>query len=107
MRLRRSQSIMELRRGLANADAEVRAAAAWALGQMGSGAAGASADLVRALSDADAIVRGLSAVALREAGPAAASAIPALIAGLQDGDSSVRRLRRALGRMKLPLPCLR
>jgi hypothetical protein len=100
-KLRSSHSLAELQRGLTNSDAEVRAAAAWALGQMGSGAARASADLVRALSDSDAIVRGLAAVAFREAGPAAASAIPALIAGLKDGDSSVRMIcAEALGRMK-------
>jgi HEAT repeat protein len=99
--LQRSRSLAELQRGLSHADAEVRAAAAWALGQLGPAGVDAAADLVHGLSDPDPIVRGLAAVALREAGVAASSAAPALIASLKDTDSSVRMVcAEALGRIK-------
>jgi hypothetical protein len=96
-----SGSIAEMRHGLSDPDPEVRAAAAWALGQQRARASGAVPDLARALSDQDGIVRGLAAVALRETGPAASEAVPSLIKGLKDTDSSVRMIcAEALGRVK-------
>jgi len=96
-----TSSIAEMRQGLVYSDPEVRAAAAWALGQQGLRAPGAVPDLVRALSDVNSIVRGLAAVALREAGTGARAAVPSLITGLKDSDSSVRMIcAEALGRAK-------
>jgi hypothetical protein len=79
-------------------DAEVRAAAAWSLGQIGARAAARAAELGAALSDPDPVVRGLAAVALRNLGAAAAPARDALIKRLKDPETAVRLMAaNALG----------
>lgn len=72
------------------ARSEVRAAAAWSLGQMGAQAAPAALDLAAALKDNDPVVRGLAAVALRAMGGAGSPALQALISSLRDPDTAVR-----------------
>jgi HEAT repeat protein len=95
VRLRSSSSVPALKQGLASADSEVRAAAAWSLGQSPARNQ-ASAGLITALRDTNPIVRGLAALALRDS-PAA---IPALIEALKDPDSSIRMIAAEdLGRL--------
>ncbi|MEO8657351.1 MAG: DUF2961 domain-containing protein [Bryobacteraceae bacterium] len=99
--LERTGSLAELTHGLRHSDAEVRAAAAWALGQWGKRATEALPALSRALEDSDATVRGLAAVALRELGASGGAAVPALIRALKDQDSNVRMIGAVtLGRWK-------
>ncbi len=77
---------------LADTDPEVRAAAAWALTQMGAAAAPAVASLERTLRDVDAHVRSVAAIALRGMGAHAAPAIPGLVQALADSSAFVRAL---------------
>ncbi len=100
--LDRNGSIAEMKQGLKDSDAEVRAAAAWALGQYPVRAAAAVPDLAATLRDRDAMVRGMAAVGLREAGVPARAAAGELIQGLKDSDSSVRMIcAEALGRAQV------
>lgn len=86
---------------LADLDPDVRAAAASALGKLGSTAAFAVSSLAAALGDRDPRVRRAAAWALGDVGPGAAEAVPALIDALSDGDGRVRwravRALRAIG----------
>jgi hypothetical protein len=75
---------------LADPNAEVRAAAAWAFSQMGPAGAVGVPGLARSLADPDPLVRSLSAVTLRSIGPKAAGAVPALIHALSDVEPTVR-----------------
>jgi HEAT repeat protein len=68
---------------LTESDADVRAAAAWALSQMGPAGAKAVPGLTKSLADPNPLVRSLSAVALRSMGPKAVDALPALILALR------------------------
>jgi hypothetical protein len=80
----------ELSKALDDPDIRVRAAAAWALAQIGSAGASAIPALSASLADEDAGVRCRAAVALRSMGPLAASAVPALIKALNDPAAYVR-----------------
>ncbi len=71
---------------------EVREAAAWSLGQLGTGASPLVPALTAALGDRDPVVRGLVALALRDAGPGALPALDSLIAHLSDEDVNVRMM---------------
>jgi len=84
--------LQALREALGHADAEIRLAAAWSIGQLGEGAAGLAPALVTALRDGDLAVRGLAALALRDAGPAAEAALDPLVAALDDADAGVRMM---------------
>ena len=77
---------------LGHADAEIRLAAAWSIGQLGEGAVGLVPALVPALGDRELAVRGLAALALRDAGPAAVGALDPLVAALNDPDAGVRMM---------------
>jgi hypothetical protein len=83
-------AVGDLARSLADSDADVRAAAAWALTQIGPVGEAATPALVTALTDPNPNVRCLSALALREIGPHAVAAVPALAKTLSDADPSVR-----------------
>jgi HEAT repeat protein len=78
---------------LRDADADVREAAAKALGEIGDAAA--VPGLLAALGDAEANVREAAAKALGQIGDAAA--VPGLLAALRDADADVRRAAAALG----------
>jgi HEAT repeat protein len=81
----------ELSAALGDPEVQVRAAAAWALSQIGrKGAAAAVPALGKALADSDPRVRDLAALALKAMGPAAAPAVPELIAALRDPVAYVR-----------------
>ncbi len=83
---------------LASPDRYVSAFAAWSLGNLGSAAGPAVADLVRALArdDTNAVVAG----ALARIGPAAAAAVPELVRALVSDDDGRRwRAARTLGRI--------
>jgi hypothetical protein len=80
----------EVARMLHDPDTEVRAAAAWALSQMGPAGAVGVPGLVNCLADPQPLVRSLSAVALRSIGPKAVSAVPALTRALSDVEPAVR-----------------
>ena len=75
---------------LAAPDADVRSAAAVALGRMGADAAPAAAALTRALGDEAAKVRANAAWALARIGPAAGVALPELTGALSDDSPDVR-----------------
>ncbi len=75
---------------LADPDAQVRGAAAWALSQLGANGSSAVPALARALSDPNPRVRSLAGVALESMGTAAASAVPNLIDALKDPVDYVR-----------------
>jgi hypothetical protein len=93
-------AVSEVGQMLADPNADVRAAAAWALSQMGPAGAKAVPGLTKALADPNPLVRSLSAVALRSMGPKAADAVPALIQALSDAEPSVRSpAADALGRI--------
>ena len=88
---------------LVDADAEVREAAAWTLGQVGSLPPAEIPALAAALGDRDEVVRGLAAVALRNAGRVAAPARDGLVAALADTEDGVRMMAaQALGRLADP-----
>jgi len=77
-----------------------RAAAARTLGEIGTPARGAVADLGAALKDGDKDVRRSAAQALGDIGPPAQAAMAGLTAALKDGDWQVRRAAvYALGRL--------
>jgi hypothetical protein len=80
----------DLSKALTNPEQDVRAAAAWALSQVGPPAASAVPALVAALTDPNPRVRCLAAIALREMGPHATNAVPALAKALGDSEPSVR-----------------
>lgn len=80
----------EVGRMLTDSEASVRAAAAWALSQMGPAGARAVPGLAKSLTDPNPLVRALSAVALRSIGPKAVDAVPALIRALSDAEPTVR-----------------
>ncbi len=75
---------------LTDPDPQVRAAAAWALSQMGAKAAAAVPALGQALSDSSPRVRSLAAVALEAMGSTAAPALPELVRALHDPVDYVR-----------------
>jgi hypothetical protein len=76
---------------LKDPDPHVRAAAAWALSQIGPDAASSAVPaLAVSLSDANPQVRSISAVALREMGVRAAPAVPELSKALSDPQPFVR-----------------
>jgi hypothetical protein len=81
---------LEVAKMLDDSDADVRAAAAWALSQMGPAGAVGVPFLTRSMADPSPLVRSLSAVALRSMGPKAVSAVPALIHALSDAEPTVR-----------------
>ena len=93
---------------LRDPDADIREAAAWALGQVHGPAAALVRALVAALSDDDVVVRGLAAVALRDAEVTAdvSGLLPALVARLKDPDTGVRMVSAqaiaSLGRRSAP-----
>lgn len=95
------KSAAEWALALADVDPDLRAAAASALGKLGSTAAFAVASLADALGDRDPRVRRAAAWALGDVGVGAAEAVPALIDALSDGDGRVRwravRALRAIG----------
>ena len=76
---------------LADPDAMVREAAAWAFTQV-SAAPSTVSQLLVALSDPDPVVRGLCALALRNMGTAARPALNQLIVALKDKDANVRMM---------------
>ena len=87
---------------LRDPDAEVRAAAAWTLGQL-KGSPRSIQALTTALGDPDAVVRGLAAIALRNAGTAAAPALEPLLRSLRDEEIGVRMIAaQALGHLRDP-----
>jgi HEAT repeat protein len=101
----KSRSVPELMRALKDPDANVRRAAAAALGARGSGAALARNDLGAALKDSDASVRLAAAEALGKIGPTAHTAYPALVRALGDSDEAVRKAaRESLGKIGKPFP---
>ncbi len=83
-------AIGDLSKTLTDAEPGVRAAAAWALSQVGPSGAAAVPALVAALTDPNPRVRCLAAIALREIGPHATNAVPALAKALSDSEPSVR-----------------
>lgn len=83
-------ALRDLSKALTDPEQDVRAAAAWALSQVGPPAASAVPALVAALTDPNPRVRCLVAIALREIGPHAINAVPALANALGDSDPSVR-----------------
>ena len=85
-------AMSELSKALADPDARVRGAAAWALSQMGAAAAPAVGELSKALGDSDARVRSTAGVALRAMGPKASAAAQGLIRALDDPMPYVRAL---------------
>ncbi len=94
---------------LRDPDADIREAAAWALGQVHGGSADSLVSaLVAALSDDDLVVRGLAAVALRDTQVTAdvSRVLPALVARLKDADTGVRMVSAqaiaSLGRRSAP-----
>lgn len=95
------KSAAEWAAALADVDPDVRAAAASALGKLGSTAAFAVTSLAAALGDRDPRVRRAAAWALGDVGPGAAEAVPALMDALADLDGRVRwraiRALRAIG----------
>ncbi len=95
------KSAAEWALALADVDPDLRAAAASALGKLGSTAAFAVSSLADALGDRDPRVRRAAAWALGDVGAGAAEAVPALIDALSDGDGRVRwravRALRAIG----------
>jgi hypothetical protein len=80
----------ELSKALSDPDVRVRAAAAWALAQIGPAGAFAVPGLTAALTDADPGVRCRAAVALRTMGAPAASSVSELIKALNDSEAYVR-----------------
>jgi hypothetical protein len=91
------------RTALGDADAEVRAAAAWTLGRIPALAQSSIAGLAGALKDDDHVVRGLAALALRNTGTAAAPAKGALLARFSDPEAGVRMMAtEAIGRLRDP-----
>ncbi|MHC5056943.1 MAG: HEAT repeat domain-containing protein [Planctomycetota bacterium] len=79
-----------LTRPLGDAEAEVRAAAAQALGDVGAASAPAFDKICRALADPSADVRRGAVWALEGLGPQAAPAVPLIIKALEDPHSPVR-----------------
>jgi hypothetical protein len=75
---------------LTDPDPQVRAAAAWALCQMGAKGAAAAPPLGQALSDSSPRVRSLAGVALEAMGSAAVPALPELVRALNDPVDYVR-----------------
>ncbi|MHC4248405.1 MAG: HEAT repeat domain-containing protein [Planctomycetota bacterium] len=87
-----------LTRSLGDAEAEARAAAAQALGDIGAASAPAFDRICHALADPSADVRRGAVWALEGLGPRAAPAVPLLTKVLDDNDSGVRlRAVMALG----------
>jgi len=83
-------AVGDLSEALIDPEQDVRAAAAWALSQVGPPAASAVPALAAALTDPNPRVRCLAAIALREIGPHATNAVPALAKALGDSEPSVR-----------------
>jgi hypothetical protein len=79
-----------LNTSLADADANVRAAAASSLAQIGKGDAATVQALTHALEDSEPRVRIAAALALKSIGPNAAPAVTPLIAALKGSDLTVR-----------------
>jgi HEAT repeat protein len=96
----RSGEVPGLLVSLKSDDAQVRAGAARALGEIGPPARAAVADLTGILKDRERDVRRNAAEALGGIGPAAQAAAGALSAALKDADWQVRRAAAyALGRL--------
>ena len=92
--------VRRLQERLTEADPADRAAAAYALAELGSGAALAVPSLTDAIADSDAAVRVAAISALRRIGPAAGVAVPSLVAALEDEDGDVvEAASYALGRI--------
>ena len=72
--------------------ADVREAAAWAIGQAEGAKGSFVPSLVAALGDTDPVVRGLAAVALRDAGADAKVPLDPLVSHLRDDDVNVRMM---------------
>ncbi len=85
-----ASAVPEIIEQLKNQDAQVRAAAAWALSQIAPAGAAAIPALATSLSDPDPIVRSTSAIALRDMGDRAVTALPALVVALNDNEPYVR-----------------
>jgi HEAT repeat protein/lysophospholipase L1-like esterase len=83
-------SVPELLARLEDRDPRQRAAAARALGNLGSAAESAVPKLVRRLDDPEPPIRAGAAWALGHVGPGAKAALLPLAARLRDGDASVR-----------------
>ena len=82
--------IPELVKSLNDTDADGRASAARALGEIGPGAKEAVPALIKALDDQDGNVRRTAVDSLGAIGPDAKEAVPALISALLDPDPEVR-----------------
>jgi HEAT repeat protein len=91
-------AVPALAAALKDGAAEVRAAAAAALGELGSSGGKAVPELTRALGDGDLTVRWAAADALGQIGPGAKAAVPALLEAFKSEHASVRALAaQALG----------
>ena len=99
-------AVADFLRALEDRDPHMRAAAAWALGTMGSAAADATPLLARALrSDESEVVRASAARTLGVLGPQALRAAPALFEALADPRQNVRwAAAQALSRLPLRAP---
>jgi hypothetical protein len=91
----RVPALRDLVSALGDPDAEVRAAAAWAIGAAGegrepAGAEAATRPLAEALRDPQEAVRAAAARALGALGPKANASVPALLATLDDPRADVR-----------------
>lgn len=75
---------------LADADTDVRAAAAGSLASIGAGDASTVQALTNALHGSEARIRVLAGLALKSLGPKSAPAVPQLIAELEDSELTVR-----------------
>jgi HEAT repeat protein len=92
--------VPQLVKGLSDKDPAIRATAAGALRDIGSGAIDAVPALVRSLDDPDIEVRALACEALGVHGPAAREAVPHLVSLVRQGKVAVQRNAvDALGRI--------
>jgi len=99
----RPQDVARALAGLTDPSSDVRIAAAWAAGQLGTSSPAAIESFTRALEDSDHVVRGLAALALRNAGTASTSATRSLVSRLEDSEIGVRMMAaQALGRVHDP-----
>ncbi len=95
-----SETLPTLLDGLANREAEVRAASAWALEALGPEAGAARAGLTRLLGDTHEPVRAAAARALGRLGTTAEASVPSLFTVLEDERAAVRwEAARALARI--------
>jgi len=87
-----SRAVPVLGQALGHTDAELRSAAAWALGEVGPEAAAAVPALIDALDDADVDVRRNTILALGKIRSDTKETVSALVEMLDDSDSSARPL---------------